>query len=265
MRLLTSLLALSLLASGCGQRDTPSHGVSSSARERFTPPPPLPRPLPEYSWRRLRQTPPPITLYHLRCRGDWQNSLLLAERQDQKVYLTDCGGVDSHSLPLREEREFIYPILVDLLNYIQAQSLNRVIITSGHHCQEHHAYIDPLDKDPYSKHLIGAAVDFYVEGYTDRPQQIIDWLQSYYHVDPVTQSQDAFTSFHRYEKTDTDVSTLPWYNKEIFIKLYLPHEGRDGDNAHPYPYICLQVRWDRSRNEKVTYSWRQAFNNYYRY
>ena len=31
--------------------------------------------------------------------------------------------------------------------------------------------------------------------------------------------------------------TIPWFNKEIFIKLYRKSEGRDGDNRHPYPYL----------------------------
>jgi hypothetical protein len=66
-------------------------------------------------------------------------------------------------------------------------------------------------------------------------------------------------------KGESDVSTPPWYNKEILIKLYLKNEGRDFDNRHPYPYVSIQVRFDRELNEKVVCSWQKAFNGYKRF
>jgi hypothetical protein len=234
-----------------------------SNREPLNVPAPLRQPLPPYPWR--LSTPLPITKYHFRCKGAWEHPLRPVEQQGKKIYLTDCASFDSHSLPLRDGSEFIYPILIDLLNYLQQQTGSKVIITSGHRCPEHHTYIDPHNKDPYSKHLTGAAVDFYIEAATKQPEKIVSWIQSYYRQRPDTYQDEAFTRFERYEKSDTDVSTPPWYNKEVFIKLYQAHEGRNDDNNHSYPYISIQVRWDRERRERVVYSWQQAYENYYRY
>ena len=63
---------------------------------------------------------------------------------------------------------------------------------------------------------------------------------------------------------DTGILTAPWYNKEIFIKLYKKKEGRNFDNRHPYPYISIQVRFDTELNERVIYSWDKAYKNYLR-
>ena len=63
----------------------------------------------------------------------------------------------------------------------------------------------------------------------------------------------------------SDVAIKPWYNREIFIKLYQKNEGRNFDNRHPYPYISVQVRYDYDAQKKVTYSWDKAFRNYMRW
>jgi hypothetical protein len=43
-------------------------------------------------------------------------------------------------------------------------------------------------------------------------------------------------------------------NKEILIKFYMPNEGRNADNRHPFPYLSIQVRFDRETNMRVAYS-----------
>lgn len=271
LRLLVGALFLSSCQGGEGEIPHGLHRPMPITRfsddRQFTPPLATPQPLPEYPWRRPAAPAAlaKITKYHLRCRGDWGHPFMPAERQGEKLYLTDCGGSDSHSLPLRDGKEFIYPILIDLLNAIQEQSGSEVAITSGHRCPEHHAYLDPYGEDLYSKHQIGAAVDFYVLGFEHHPKEVVTWIQNYYNACQETAGKREFTSFQRYKKEDTDVSTPPWYNKEVFIKLYLPHEGRNGDNAHSYPYICLQVRWDREKGQKVNYSWKEAYENFHRF
>lgn len=208
---------------------------------------------------------PQITKEYFRCKGKNSNSDQLIEQAGGPFYLSDCGGIEQHSLPIRNDREFIYPILIELLNYVQAKTEKRVIITSGHRCPTHNRYNDPLPKSQYSKHMLGAEVSFYVQGMETQAESIIAVLQSYYNEMASYKELPDFLEFKRWEKKDCDVSTAPWYNKEIFIKLYQSHEGRDLDNDHPFPYIAVQVRYDQTRKERVSYSWEQAFHNYWRW
>lgn len=196
---------------------------------------------------------PKITKEFFRCKGNSLNPPHPDYKDPGRLAnYFDCGGSQKHSLPLQGDKEFIYPILIDLLNYIQEKTECKVIITCGHRCPVHNAYVDSAPANQHSKHLIGAEVDFYVQGMEQNPQEVIHLLMQYYK-----------EPFQRLEKTE--LSTQPWYNKEILIKLYKKNEGRDWDNRHPYPYICIQVRHDNALNEKVTCSLQKAFNSYKRY
>lgn len=218
-----------------------------------------------YSWEHRAAHFPPITKAFFRCKGSSLNLVRSEFLRGEVIKYHDCGGADKHSLPLRNGKEWIYPILVDLLNYIQTQTNKRVVVTSGHRCPEHNAYVDPSPHNQYSKHQIGAEVDFYVQGMESQPERIIALIFQYYQTHPQHRDKKQLTEFKRYEKKDTNVSTPPWMNKEIFIKLYRSNEGRNHDNRHPYPYIAIQVRHDLEKNERVVYSWDQAFRNFLRY
>lgn len=199
-----------------------------------------------------------ITKEHFRCKGDPLHAGKMIERGGQKEPLIDCGGSTCHGLPLREGKEFIYPILLTLLNYLQEKTQQKVVVTSGHRCPSHNAYIDPSKENLYSKHQIGAEVSFYVENI--EAELIVALLIDFYK----DESKEELRHFLRYTKSDTNVSTPPWYNQEIFIKLFKPHEGRNGDNEHPFAYIAIQVRYDREKQERVIYSWDKANKNYFR-
>ncbi len=99
--------------------------------------------------------------------------------------------------------------------------------------------------------MLAAEVDFYLKGYD--PNKIIELLQEYYKGEP----------FERFNSDKLDISTPAWFNKEIFIKLYLPGEGRDLDNTHPYPYISIQVRYDQDLKKRVVFDQEQV-ENYHR-
>lgn len=216
-------------------------------------------PLPTYPWdEQFVGKHPRITKEFFRCRGSRLNPPRTVERAEGKEVHVDCEGGLCHSLPMRDHREEIYPILLDLLNYVQEKSGRRVVITCGHRCPKHNTYADASNFNATSKHQIGAEVDFYLEGLEQEPNRVVEWIQEYY------RDQPSFGPFQRYEKSDTNVSTPPWFNQEVFIKLFKADEGRDSDNVHPYPYICIQVRRDRDRNCRVTYSWDAAFNGYKR-
>ena len=189
-----------------------------------------------------------ITKDYFRCRGS-------ARRPEKRVdgqTLFDCSG--SHSLPLRDAKEFIWPTLINMLNHLQEVTGKRVVITCGHRCPAHNAYSDPSRYNQASKHQIGAEVDFYIEGMEDDPHHVISLLLDYFG------PQD----FKRYEKGGLNVRTPPWFSREVFIKLYEADEGRDLDNDHNHPYLSVQMRYDIERKEWISYTWEKAFKSYLR-
>ncbi|MCB1135784.1 MAG: hypothetical protein KDK78_05920, partial [Chlamydiia bacterium] len=68
-------------------------------------------PPPSYAWD--KKTPWPVTQHFFRCRGSALHPAftLYPDGEDPISYL-DCDGLDSHGLPAREGKEFIYPILI---------------------------------------------------------------------------------------------------------------------------------------------------------
>lgn len=200
---------------------------------------------------------PQITKEYFRCKG---SSTHPPHTDSAQSPVFDCGGAQRHSLPIVNERENIYPVLIDLLNFVQEKTGCPVVITCGHRCPVHNTYADPSTYNQNSKHMIGAEVDFYVEGMQGKPEQIVQLLMDYY-----KGHEKAYQQFERLNSETLNVSTPPWMNKEILIKLYTKEEGRDFDNRHSYPYISIQVRYDKERNEKVTCSWQKAFHGYRRF
>jgi hypothetical protein len=206
-----------------------------------------------------------ITKDFFRCRGSNLNPVHVVQEKGEQVRYYDCGGSEKHSLQLRNQKEFVYPILIDLLNYIQAKTEKRVVITSGHRCPDHNTYVDASESNRFSKHMVGAEVSFYVQGQENNPEAIVRVIQNYYKDTAKYENKKEYTDFQRYQKGDTDVSTQPWMNKEIFVKLYKPKEGRNFDNRHPYPYLSIQVRYDFDTREKIIYTWDKGNNNFMRF
>lgn len=231
----------------------------------FSTPPAEKQSPPAYPWDKGQTSLfPKITKEFFRCKGSQLNPCHIVPCKGEINRYYDCGGAEKHSLPLRDGKEFIYSILIDLMNHVQLKTGKRVVITSGHRCPEHNSYVDALPENQYSKHMIGGEVSFYVQGMEEKPEQVIKYLLDFYKENARYQGQKEF-EFQRYDKDKTNVTILPWYNKEIFIKLYQKKEGRNFDNRHPYPYISIQVRYDRDANEKVIYSWDKANRNYLRW
>lgn len=176
--------------------------------------------------------------------------------------LSDCEGSSRHGLPNIGGKESVYPVLIELMNYLQKKTGKRVIITSGHRCPAHNAYTDPSKEAKASKHQIGAEVDFYIQGMEDQPLEIASLLMQYYQEHPTYKNQKEWVAFQRYDRPDAKVETQPWLNKEIFIKLHQRNEGRNTDNRHPYPYLSVQVRWDRNKGERLLFDWEKATKGY---
>jgi hypothetical protein len=202
----------------------------------------------------------PITKEYFRCKGNSMHPpRIILEEGKEVMRFYDCHGSEKHSLPLYDGKERIFPVLIELLNEIQKQTGKPVIITSGHRCPVHQLYMDSKPKAQSSKHTIGAEASFYVQGLHEHPEKILAIIFSYYKNHPEYKTEQEYTQFQRYQK-ETDVATSPWYNKEILIKLYQPNEGRNFDNKHPYPYLSIQVRFDRDKKERVLFTQDQAQN-----
>jgi hypothetical protein len=229
----------------------------SSGDQRYVVQNPEHTPRSPYPWETQAHLPR-ITREFFRCRGSSLNPSLVAE--DGITAVLDCDG--RHGLPVFAGREGIYPVLVELLNFLQKRTGRRVIITSGHRCPAHNGYVDPSKEAKTSKHQIGAEVDFYIQGMEDQPLEIVALIMQYYQENPVYKNQKECSHFVRYDKPDARVATAPWYNKEIFIKLNEKNENRDKDNLHPYPYLTIQVRFDRDKKERVVFDWERAHKGY---
>lgn len=214
--------------------------------------PPAHTPRSPYPWEKSFAL---ITRDFFRCKGDPSHEPI-PNPDDPENPIRDCEGSLRHGLPIIHGKEGVYPILIDLLNFVQEKTGKKVIITCGHRCPKHNTYTDPSKQNLVSKHQIGAEVDFYVQGLEENPLEIVQHLMDYYSDNP------ALAAFQRYEKKDVRAATSPWMNKEIFIQLFQAHEGRDGDNTHPYPYLSIQVRFDKTSNERVVYEWKKAHLGY---
>ncbi|NGX61064.1 MAG: hypothetical protein K940chlam9_00544 [Chlamydiae bacterium] len=206
---------------------------------------------------------PKITKEHFRCKGSLLHPVTKFEREGrQTLYYRDCLGKEFHSLPLRDNKESIYPCLLEILNFLQEKTEKKVVITSGHRCPAHNSYCDPSPYEWGSKHMIGAEVDFYIEGMEESPQEVLSLIESYYQETPPFSEKKEFSYFTTFDRGNLNVSTPPRLNKEIFVKLYLPHEGRNRDTIHSHPYLGIQVRWDRDLDKRVTLTKEQSQNFY---
>lgn len=226
----------------------------------------LPEPVrktPHYPWEeRFIGDIPKIAKEYFRCKGSFCNpKRVITLPSGQKEEILDCGGMEKHGLPFREGKEFIYPILIDILNYLQEKTGQRVVITCGFRCPKHNEYADTTKASQTSKHQIGAEVDFYVETMEEKPFEVVKWIMDFYE----QEGNQEFTPFMRCQKNPENLLHPGWYNKEILVRVHQKQEGRDFDNRHPYPYITIEVRYDRYEQAAVEYNWKSAQNSYLRY
>ncbi len=189
---------------------------------------------------------PRISKEFFRCKGSHIHAPVIDSSNPEKIVtFQDCDG--RHGFTTQKG---VYPILIELLNYLQRKTQKKVVITSGFRCLKHNQYTDRSRWGKNSKHLIGAEVDFYVDGYEEKPEQIVQLIMNFYKAEKRYHKNKEYQSFLRYEK-ETNASAKPWYNKEIFVKLFNAEEGRNFDNRHPYPYLSIQVRYDREQRKRV--------------
>ncbi len=252
-----SLIAL-LFASGCTQEQKEPKAIfRSKADERVPASAQANKVYPVYPWNDSDSPLKAITKEFLRCKGSSLNPpYIIYENGKEKDRIWDCGGFERHGLPVRNGQEYIYPVLLELLNFVQSSLQKRVIVTSGHRCPSHEQYIDEKHKTASTKHLIGGAVSFFIEGYETQMDKVVQEIIRYYALNPLFSGKKEYVEFSRNPTSDTQ--TAAWANKEVLVKVYLPNEGRNLDNRHPFPYLDIQVRFDRELNKPVACLWQDA-------
>ena len=200
-----------------------------------------------YPWENAADFPK-ITMNMLRCRGSSSHG---ERKRGDKIY-TDCNGMKDHGLPYVDGEEFVYPVLVSLLNKVQNALNKKVVVTSGHRCPKHNDYIN-LGKSRISKYMIGARVDFFVEGMEHQAEEIVEEIISQY-------KQDSDNYCH-FTKSTGNKSAPSWRNKEISISIQ-----REGEHSILYkkdhPVISISVRYDRERAEHVHLDWKHAYQGF---
>lgn len=149
-----SLFIIFLLLSCSGEKDTKKRIKSDYIYRRsnsylF----PIKRPevlkKERYPWERGK--PLKIGEYFFRCNGRATNPPI---SKDDHLF-SDCNCSKRKSC-------IVDRVLIDLLNYLQDIFKKRVFIISGYRCKRHDSYLLLSKKN--SKHYLGKAVDFYIEG-----------------------------------------------------------------------------------------------------
>lgn len=203
---------------------------------------------------------PKITKEYFRCQGKTTHpEQVKVSKEGKSTYHHDCGGIESHSLPMKNSQEFVYPIFITLLNHIQKVTEKKVVITCAHRCPKHNLYADPSDVYQRSKHQVGAEVDFYVEGLEFEPERVAEIIKQFYQESRTYLGKAEFQRF-TYNKEKEQLS-----NKEIAIRISRENQNRDLDNHHPYPYLTIELKYDIEKERAVQYQWQEALSGYVRW
>ena len=189
---------------------------------------------------------PRITMDFLRCKGSLDNPVL---KGHEGAY-EDCNGMHEHGLPYVDGDEFVYPVLITLLNKLQKAFESKVVVTSGHRCPKHHMYIT-CGESKISKYMIGARVDFTILGMEQYPELIIEKIKELHQTDE-----------EKYQVFKSD-GPLAWTNEEIRISV-----NKEGEHStlqrKKHPVVTIDVRYDRQKKEAISLDWNKAYKGYIR-
>ncbi|MGC9366642.1 MAG: D-Ala-D-Ala carboxypeptidase family metallohydrolase [bacterium] len=200
---------------------------------------------------------PDLTPDDFRCKGD--SAVHPVCRWNNHEYC-DCRG---GGLP----QAGIDPQLLNLLNELQRRFNKPVIVNSGYRCPQHNSYIaaelynwtddcgnpgNPYEVSTQSRHMMGAAADFYVQDYELNPVEVIDTILSIQGLNQ--QSPEVRIYWVNQKKRDGSYSTDYYHYRaystpQWWIHPYAPQEGRDLDNRHysgVYIHIHHRVNFDES-------------------
>lgn len=109
--------------------------------------------------------------------------------------------------------------------------------------------------------MLGAEVDFYIEGMEYQTEKVVELIYAFYEDNRLLYKENKeYLIFQAQDPAKFGLTKAPLTNKEIVIKVFQSHEGRDFDNSHTFPYLCLQVRFDRNSNTRVLFDEKMSRN-----
>jgi hypothetical protein len=200
-----------------------------------------------YPWENESEFPK-ITIDHFRCRGNLNNK----ERHALGQTFQDCKGLYEHGLPYVDGEEFVFPALLSILNKLQNRLEKKINITSGHRCPKHNSYVT-LGTSKLTRFMIGAKVEFYIEGMEKNPQNGIEAIIDLYKLDT-----EKYANFEKIRKDD---GSFKWQNKEIALSIEQKGEHSVLDNLN-HPVISIEILFDREKNESVILDWNKAYKGF---
>lgn len=195
---------------------------------------------PKYHFLRVSDTGLPlITKEYFRCKGSCSSGV----RYLNSEIIFDCDGIKSHSLPIKEGKEFIYPILIQTLNVLQERLNKRITILEAHRCPKHNRFVDASYKNSFSKHQIGAKVTFYFEDVS------------------CNTVLDILFQFFEGKKQKLFARKSGWANKYINVCLH-----KDvNENEQIGEYLSLEVLFDSQTQKRIEYTYQKAHRGIYYY
>ena len=190
---------------------------------------------PSYPWDPMLSNTPRINKYHFCCRGSIEHPVY----QTDKGWFSDCAGGQVHSLPLREDEEWISPVLIVLLNDLQDYFQTTAQVQCGHCCPIHYRYRIEKGERAVRRHMIGAAVDF-----TLKHKSVDDVI-------PYLIERVNLYSSHPLSSIDPAYAQAPsaWKNKHFKIHT-LDNYSQEKSKA-----IRIEVFHDPILDENIRFQW----------
>ncbi|PCI76056.1 hypothetical protein COB21_04930 [Candidatus Aerophobetes bacterium] len=192
---------------------------------------------------------PPITTHHFRCKGSHNNPIIHHIIDEKTKYFQDCDGLHTHSLPIIDGEETVYPHLVELLNYAQQKTKRPITILSGHRCYMHQSYLSCKHADLISLYQLGAAADVCFQGSHLNLLSLVSAISDWY------------SCAKNLSKTKFSINQdhTQWSNRYITLTL---HEKTDlPSTAYQGPHLTIKLKKDPHSGKTITYSYRKVRNN----
>lgn len=142
-----------VLTVSCSDKKSATISKTYNIQKDFTPtsfilPYELPQKSPTYPWNTCHPRFLSLTKYSFQCSGTNPEADIPLHQK--------CLGTLHHGLPLVNGKEYIYPRLIDLLNFLQKENKEKIIVIRGHICPKIFSLLDTQEQ--HEKYLIGAMV-----------------------------------------------------------------------------------------------------------
>ena len=169
-----------------------------------------------------------ITKEHFRCKGSGGSSATA------KGTLFDCNGLCSHSLLVKDGKEYVYQEFLDLFNGLQEILQEKLVILEAHRCPKHNAFCNPSVKNSFSKHQVGGLVTLQVCNIPN--QDVVDAIRQYY--------EDRGETLRARGENK-------WANRYVRV-----HLGK---------VLAVELLFDRETTQRVEYSYKKAHKSLFYY